>query len=106
MPWPISKTAKSTVWRTIRSRSRHKAKSGRMNWKGEPLVSFETVVKMISATKTQKGLRVNAVLDRSPYETGVKISEAQMKELNIQPHKQNPEWNYSLLPRAGQSRLK
>jgi len=76
-----------------------------MNWKGEPLISFETVVKMISATKTQEGLRVKAVLDRSRYETGVKISEAQMKELNIQPHKQNPEWNYSLLPRTSQSRF-
>ena len=77
-----------------------------MNWKGEPLVSFETVVKMISATKTQKGLRVKAVLDRSRYETGVKISEEQMQELNIQPHKQNPEWNYSLLPRTSQSQPK
>src|SRR5580704_5154816 len=78
-----------------------------MNWKGEPLVSFETVVKMISATKTQKGLRVKAVLDKGRYQTGVKIGEEQMKELNIQPHKQNPEWNYSLLPRArSQSRLK
>ena len=28
-----------------------------MNWKGEPLVRFETVVNMISATKTKKGLR-------------------------------------------------
>jgi Rhodopirellula transposase DDE domain len=74
-----------------------------LNWKGEPLVSFETVVKMISATKTKKGLRVKAVLDRGRYETGVKISEAQMKELNIKPHKQNPEWNYSLLPRSSQS---
>ena len=31
-----------------------------MNWKGEPLVSFETVVKMISATKTQQGLKIKA----------------------------------------------
>jgi hypothetical protein len=75
-----------------------------MNWKGEPLVSFETVVKMISATKTKEGLRVKAVLDRSRYETGVKISEEQMKELNIHPHKQNPKWNYSLLPHTSQSR--
>jgi DDE family transposase len=73
-----------------------------MNWKGEPLVSFATVVNMISATKTQKGLRVKAILDRSHYETGVKISKEQMRELNLQPHKQNPEWNYSLLPRGGQ----
>ena len=77
-----------------------------MNWKGEPLVSFETVVKMISATKTKEGLRVKAILDKSRYETGVKISPQQMQELNIKPHKQNPEWNYSLLPRTGQSNRK
>jgi hypothetical protein len=71
-----------------------------MNWRGEPLVSFETVVKMISATTTKQGLRIKAVLDKSRYETGAKISNQQMNELNIKPHKQNPEWNYSLLPRA------
>lgn len=54
-----------------------------MNWKGEPLVSFETVVNMISATKTKQGLRVKAVPNRSYYETGVKISKEQMKELNL-----------------------
>jgi hypothetical protein len=70
-----------------------------MNGKGEPLVSFETVVNMISATKTSKGLRVKAVLDKGRYETGVKISDDQMKELKLRPHQQNPEWNYSLLPR-------
>ena len=75
-----------------------------MNWKGEPLVSFETVVKMISATKTRQGLCVKAVLDKSRHATGLKISREQMEALNIQPHRQNPEWNYSLLPRSGQSR--
>ena len=74
-----------------------------MNWKGEPLVSFETVVNMISATKTTQGLRIRAVLDRKRYETGAKITEAQMKTLNLKPHQQNPEWNYSLLPRITHS---
>ncbi len=75
-----------------------------MNWKGEPLVNFETVVKMIGATKTRQGLRVKAVLDKGRYETGLKIGRKQMEALNIQPHRQNPEWNYSLPPRSGQSR--
>ena len=75
-----------------------------MNWKGEPLVSFETVVNMISATKTKQGLRVKAILDRSRYETGVKITKEQMNDLNLRPHQQNPEWNYSLLPRNGQAK--
>lgn len=71
-----------------------------MNWKGEPLVSFETVVNMISATKTSKGLRVKAILDKGHYETGIKISNQQMQQLNLLPHGQNPEWNYSILPRV------
>ena len=75
-----------------------------LNWKGEPLVSFETVVNMISATKTKQGLRVKAVLDNSYYEIGVKITKDQMKEVNLRPHRQNPEWNYSLLPSSGQSK--
>jgi hypothetical protein len=75
-----------------------------MNWKGEPLVSFETVVNMICATKTRQGLRIKALLDHGVYETGIKISDEQMRGLNLQPHRQNPEWNYSLLPRNGQSK--
>jgi hypothetical protein len=73
-----------------------------MNWKGEPLVTFETVVNMISATKTNQGLRVKAVLDKGFYATGVKISKEQMETLNLRPHQQSPEWNYSLFPRIGQ----
>jgi Rhodopirellula transposase DDE domain len=71
-----------------------------MNWRGEPLGSFETVVNMISATKTKQGQRIQAMLDPGVYETGVKITDEQMKQLNLQPHRRNPEWNYSLLPRA------
>ena len=72
-----------------------------MNWRGEPLVSFETVVNMISATRTKQGLRIQAILDPSFYETGVKITDLQMKQLNLKPHRRNPRWNYSLLPRDG-----
>ena len=71
-----------------------------LNWKGEPLVSFETVVNMISATKTSKGLQVKAMLDKGHYETGIKITDQQMKKLNLLPHEQNPEWNYSIRPRT------
>ena len=44
-----------------------------------------------------------AVLDKGHYETGVKISKEQMKTLNLRPHQQNPEWNYSLRPRIDPS---
>ncbi len=75
-----------------------------MNWRGEPLVSFQTVVNMISATKTSRGLRVKAVLGKGRRMTGVKISDERMKELNLLPHQQGPEWNYSILPGDGRPR--
>jgi hypothetical protein len=58
---------------------------------------------MISATKTSKGLRVKAILDTGRYVTGIKITDQQMKELNLLRHEQNPEWNYSILPRINQT---
>ena len=33
-----------------------------MNWRGEPLVSFETVINLISATRTRTGLSIKASL--------------------------------------------
>jgi hypothetical protein len=41
---------------------------------------------MIGTTTTKQDVRVKAVLDKSRYENGVKISQEQMKELKHQPH--------------------
>jgi hypothetical protein len=70
-----------------------------MNWRGEPLISFETVINLISATKTRAGLRVKAMLDKREYETGKKISDKDMQELNLKVHDRNPQWNYTLAAR-------
>jgi len=32
-----------------------------MNWRGKPLASYETIIKLIGATKTKKGLRVQRI---------------------------------------------
>jgi hypothetical protein len=69
-----------------------------LNWKGEPLVSFETVVNLISGTRTRAGLKIKARLDKRHYETGIEISDEEMEKLNLRLHKQNPQWNYSLAP--------
>ncbi len=72
-----------------------------INWKGEPLVNYETVVNMISATTTKSGLKIKAFLDRNNYKTGIKISDRQIKQLNIiKQHKIRPQWNYTIIPRA------
>ena len=70
-----------------------------MNWKGEPLINYETVVNMIGATTTKSGLKIKAQLDRNKYETGIKISDREMKELKIQHHQLHPDWNYTIFPR-------
>ena len=69
-----------------------------MNWRGEPLVSYETVVNLISATTTRTGLKVKAVLDARKYAMGVQISDAEMAGLNLCPHEKHPQWNYTLRP--------
>ena len=42
------------------------------NWRGEPLRDYETVVHLISRTRTAKGLKVSCRLDRRKYPTGAR----------------------------------
>ena len=69
-----------------------------LNWRGRPLISHDVVVNLISATTTKGGLRVKATLDKRKYPKGVKVTDAQMKGLNLKPHSFHGEWNYSLKP--------
>ena len=70
-----------------------------LHWKGEPLISYETVVNLIGATTTKSGLKVKARLDKKNYVKGEKISKNEMDKLNILYSKKNPEWNYTVSPR-------
>ncbi len=74
-----------------------------LNWKGQPLVSYETVVNLIGATRTKTGLRVRAELDAKQYEAGVKIPDQEMERINLRPHSVNPLWNYTISPRTAQA---
>lgn len=71
-----------------------------MNWKGQPLASFETVINLISATKTRTGLNIRAVLDESHYQKGLSITDEEMQKLRLRKHEHNPQWNYTLCPRS------
>jgi Rhodopirellula transposase DDE domain len=70
-----------------------------LNWKGKPLINFETVVNLIGGTRTSAGLKVKAVLDTNEYETGVEVSDEDIHQLRLRRHKTHPGWNYTLLPR-------
>jgi hypothetical protein len=71
-----------------------------INWRGKPLTSLETVIELISHTTTRGGLTVTAVPDTNIYEKGIKISDEQMKTLNLQRHAFHGEWNYTIAARA------
>ena len=68
------------------------------NWRGQPLLTRETVVNLIANTSTRKGLKVMAVLDENEYELGREVSESALKEVRIHHHSFHPEWNYSIIP--------
>ncbi len=67
-----------------------------LNWRGQPLVSYETAVNLISATRTRGGLRVKAILDPRSYEAGTKISDEEMEAIRLERHARYPDWNYTI----------
>jgi hypothetical protein len=68
------------------------------NWEAEPLINYERVLKTIRTTKTKTGLRVRACIIDKKYETGIKISDDQMQQVNLKRYPVNPEWNYTITP--------
>jgi hypothetical protein len=69
------------------------------NWRGRPLISRQAIVNLIASTTTKAGLTVHAVLDTHKYETGIKVSAAQMAGLRLTPAAFHGDWNYSIAPR-------
>ena len=70
------------------------------NWRGKPLTSHQVVVNLIAATKTKTGLEVKCQLDKGWYQTGIKVTDAQMEELNLIRDPFHGEWNYTIIPRS------
>lgn len=68
------------------------------NWRGQPLITRETVVNLIGNTKTNKGLKIQAKLDENIYEKGKKITEQQLNAVNLEKSEFHGEWNYKIKP--------
>ncbi|PWI04840.1 hypothetical protein DIZ27_42840 [Streptomyces sp. NWU339] len=80
-----------------------------MNWRGRPLTSHEVMVQSIAATTTRTGLKVRAELDTGTYDTGVKVTDAEIDMLPMARHRFHGDWNYTLHPahpHPGQNRHK
>ena len=71
-----------------------------MNWRGKPLVDLATIVTLIGETTTDTGLRIRSEIDDGHYPKAVKITDAQMAQLQLTPHAFHGEWNYTLHPRG------
>ena len=69
------------------------------NWRGKPLVSHQVIIQLIANTTTDTGLTVACRLDDTTYEKGIKVSDAEMASLNIQPANFHGDWNYTFAPR-------
>ena len=69
-----------------------------MNWRGKPLISHEVIVKLIASTRTKKGLLVKCGLDKNEYQKGVKVTDQEMKKIQLKRHDFHGEWNYTIAP--------
>jgi hypothetical protein len=68
------------------------------NWAGEPLVSYEVMLKYIRTTRSATGFHCRACLDRREYPTKVKVSKAQKEGVRLRRRKVLPKWNYTIWP--------
>jgi hypothetical protein len=69
------------------------------NWRGEPLRDYETIVRLIAATTTAKGLSVTCRLDHRKYPIGRKVTNEELAMVDLRPQAFHGEWNYVIWPK-------
>jgi hypothetical protein len=73
------------------------------NWRGKPLLSHKVIVQLIAATTTTSGLTIACDIDATRYPKGGKVSNQQLKAVNIRYDRFHPDWNYVIRPRSNSS---
>jgi hypothetical protein len=68
------------------------------NWRGQPLVSHEVIVKLIASTTTPAGLRVRSRLDTATYPAGLNVTRDAVAAVTLRPDRFHGDWNYTILP--------
>lgn len=68
------------------------------NWRGQPLLTYETVVNLISRTRTSAGLTVSCRLDKRKYPIGRKVTNKEWEQIKLHPDLFHGEWNYEIRP--------
>jgi hypothetical protein len=73
------------------------------NWAGEPLVSYEMIVKHIRTTRSDTGFHCRACLDRREYTIKKKITAEQKATIRLTRRSVLPAWNYTICPHKDRS---
>ena len=68
------------------------------NWRGRPLLTHATIVKLISNTRTSTGLKVRCILDQRRYPKEIKVTDEQMATIRLRPDSFHGDWNYFIRP--------
>lgn len=69
------------------------------SWAGQPLASYEVILKFIETTTSATDLRCRARFDPHDYPAKVKVSAAERSSIRLKRHKVLPQWNYTIRPR-------
>ena len=67
------------------------------NWAGEPLTSYETILKYIRTTRSARGFHCRACLDAHPY-AREKIRAEERSQIRASFYPGLPPWNYTIRP--------
>jgi len=73
------------------------------NWRGQPLLDYETIVNLIARTTTAKGLQVSCRLDRRKYPTGRIVTDDEFEKVNLVRNSFHGDWNYTISPSSPKS---
>jgi hypothetical protein len=91
-PWPTTRPGRRSG-----TRIEHKMFSFiSMNWRGRPLVSYRTLIELISATTTTSGLTIRAEADLNTYRTGTVVTDRELASVPLTPHDFHGDWNYTI----------
>lgn len=70
------------------------------NWAGEPLISYETILKYIRTTRTETGLHCRARLDKREYPVERRAIPKDKAFVRLKRHPVRPQLNYTIYPHA------
>lgn len=71
-----------------------------IHWRGRSLSSVELIVRLIGATTTRTGLRVESDVDASKYPGGLKVSTVELATVQCVRDDFHGEWNHRIQPKA------